>query len=449
MDDKILFLFELVPKNSRVIIYGLGNVGHSYIKQIETSNWCDIVAVIDRNKSIDNYRNCTINDINDLEYDYVIIAIESKKILHEVYKDLCSMNVDPSGILCMYSREDNFDISKLEQSGEVYNIAIYSGGGFGDALIDALLVKRIKEEVGSKANVYYFTKYVNFFEKFSFIDFSKNYNSEQANISKDNMNVVITMHNLALIEKFDERLKDISEALYTYCFVTESLLKSEFINQINNYRFTKYALLKGKNRIEQIDINGILGVSREDKMEIPLVETDSVLDKFNLHGLKYIAVNYDTEGHNCAHPKLISSKKFVDLISRIRNKYADYKIVLLGNSKCKEILDVVDYNLAGKTTLEEVAVILRKSQLLIACEGGLVHLNHFLEGKSLVFFGPTNPKVFGYKENANLVNEACTDYCEWLTDNWDKKCICGRAECINHVDDKVAFEAFESIMSNF
>ena len=40
-----IFPFEYVEKNSKVIIYGLGKYGMSYIEQVQATGWCDIVGV--------------------------------------------------------------------------------------------------------------------------------------------------------------------------------------------------------------------------------------------------------------------------------------------------------------------------------------------------------------------------------------------------------------------
>ena len=49
MQDIIyLFPFEKVEKDSKIIIYGAGNVGQSFLGQINMTGYCDVVAVADR-----------------------------------------------------------------------------------------------------------------------------------------------------------------------------------------------------------------------------------------------------------------------------------------------------------------------------------------------------------------------------------------------------------------
>lgn len=52
-----IFPFEYVEKNSKVIIYGLGKYGMSYIEQVQATGWCEIVGVSDTNAEKESERN--------------------------------------------------------------------------------------------------------------------------------------------------------------------------------------------------------------------------------------------------------------------------------------------------------------------------------------------------------------------------------------------------------
>ncbi|WAW00359.1 hypothetical protein NB636_02695 [Oxalobacter aliiformigenes] len=112
-------------------------------------------------------------------------------------------------------------------------------------------------------------------------------------------------------------------------------------------------------------------------------------------------------------------------MTKLKLSFPDIKIVQLGVSheRC-ESMQNIDINLIEKTTLPDIAALLKNAWLHIDCEGGLVHLRHALKGgKSVVIFGPTSPSFFGYSENINIRSDLCKYPCEWLTENWQKKCI--------------------------
>lgn len=47
MKEKYIFPFAHVPKNSRIEIWGAGKVGQEFYHQIQATQFCKIVAVID------------------------------------------------------------------------------------------------------------------------------------------------------------------------------------------------------------------------------------------------------------------------------------------------------------------------------------------------------------------------------------------------------------------
>lgn len=86
-----VFPKDIVPKGSKIILYGAGRVGRSYYRQIEMSGWCEIVAWADKN--INNImENCvkriSLNEISSLQYDYILVAISKESIVDEVVKSL-------------------------------------------------------------------------------------------------------------------------------------------------------------------------------------------------------------------------------------------------------------------------------------------------------------------------------------------------------------------------
>ena len=84
---KWLFPFANVEKKSRIVLYGAGAVGRAYYEQVQKSKYCEVILWIDKYVQEENIIY-PIEDILNIEYDYVVIArvnesarIEMKNVL--------------------------------------------------------------------------------------------------------------------------------------------------------------------------------------------------------------------------------------------------------------------------------------------------------------------------------------------------------------------------------
>ena len=84
-ENDYLFPFKRVPVNSNIVLYGAGNVGKEYYRQIVRSKFCDIVAWIDK---YNNLEAESLSAIKKYSYDYLVIAIDNERICHEVADEL-------------------------------------------------------------------------------------------------------------------------------------------------------------------------------------------------------------------------------------------------------------------------------------------------------------------------------------------------------------------------
>ena len=89
-------------------------------------------------------------------------------------------------------------------------------------------------------------------------------------------------------------------------------------------------------------------------------------------------------------------------------------------------IDEADLNLIGKTSLPEVAELIRGAVLHIDNEGGLVHLARAMGTVSCVVFGPTSSRYFGYAANINIDPTFCGG-CWWINETWMNHCPRGFA----------------------
>lgn len=82
-----LFPFEMIPKGSKVILYGAGKVGKTYYNQISESHYCEIIGWIDNNSK--QRLNGGIQIANEQifqheEFDYVVIAIKNEGVAKQI-----------------------------------------------------------------------------------------------------------------------------------------------------------------------------------------------------------------------------------------------------------------------------------------------------------------------------------------------------------------------------
>lgn len=78
------------------------------------------------------------------------------------------------------------------------------------------------------------------------------------------------------------------------------------------------------------------------------------------------------------------------------------KIIFVGDNKDKEIVSKIislmknkTINLAGQTTLRELAFLLSKVSLLISCDSAVMHMGSYLNIPVFAIFGPTDPNKYG------------------------------------------------------
>ncbi|GBU25057.1 glucosyltransferase [Fibrobacteria bacterium R8-3-H12] len=94
-----LSLYEKIPLNSRIILYGAGNMGNDFYYKVISKNFCEVVLWLDkRADGILVKKPETIANLN-IDYDFVLIAIENEAIVLEVKTFLMNCRVPENKIL--------------------------------------------------------------------------------------------------------------------------------------------------------------------------------------------------------------------------------------------------------------------------------------------------------------------------------------------------------------
>ena len=316
-------------------------------------------------------------------------------------------------------------------SNKEIRIAIQFKGGFGDQLICCNYTKALRYKLKDNSLLIdvYCRDFIGelFLQEEKFVNsFSKEQNFDPEDGRYD---LYIRLDRFPVILKSNDKIIQKNALLFKYVLLCRNFKennkqfftgRSEFDSILNIY-----TLIKGQKRCNQIDIDGFLGMDDQFKYE-PQLPQSSVLEKYGLKNKKYITLHRGVDSSRTKDSnKLWPISYYNELISLIKKRFPDIILVQIGvnTDRCPP-MEKIDVNLVGKTTMTDVAHILKNSALHIDGEGGMVHIRHAVSGgKSVVFFGPTSIDFYGYSENINLCAHACPHWCEHIKEKWDEGCI--------------------------
>lgn len=97
-----LFPYEEVEKNSRIIIYGIGQVGQEYCEQLLSNVYCNILCVIDNFSTMQQYKGIRvhrIDEVRDYRMDYIVIAIADETLAKEIREGLQEKGIENCKII--------------------------------------------------------------------------------------------------------------------------------------------------------------------------------------------------------------------------------------------------------------------------------------------------------------------------------------------------------------
>ncbi|MBQ5790248.1 MAG: hypothetical protein IIW01_08150 [Thermoguttaceae bacterium] len=214
-----------------------------------------------------------------------------------------------------------------------------------------------------------------------------------------------------------------------------------------DYVKVAFSLANGQNRRSQPDFDKALEM---DDATRPLMTVDEtafdVLAKNGLDGRPYLTLQrgVDVSYQGANNTRMWPKPYYERLIETIKMNFPELTIVQLGKADPASDLTGVDVDLRGRTTFEELKVLLKNSALHIDGECGMVHFAHSLNSRSAVFFAQTNVDFCGYPENINVkVDGVCPISCEWVVDDWQDRCPRGfeAPPCMTRLTPEFFFDA--------
>jgi len=146
--------------------------------------------------------------------------------------------------------------------------------------------------------------------------------------------------------------------------------------------------------------------------------------------------------------------RFGQLADRIINDFGA-KIIILGDELEKPIADIIinsmhngAIDLVGRTNLEELSAVINNLHILVTNDGGPLHIAVTLGKKTISFFGPVDPKVYGpypFDEKRHIVlrkNLECSPcYIKFHLSDCKRN-----RECLETIDVDSAFNAVKKLL---
>lgn len=134
------------------------------------------------------------------------------------------------------------------------------------------------------------------------------------------------------------------------------------------------------------------------------------------------------------------------------NRYYDKKILLIGGKSEYEELEIIKdnagefvINLAGKLSLKESGALLSKAEFLVTNDSGPFHIGRGVGCKSFVIFGPTDPGMFEYNEDAILLYNS--EPCSPCSLHGDKVCPKGHFNCMTNLTGEKVFNIIKDSLN--
>lgn len=121
---RFLFPFLRIPHGSRIVLYGAGEVGYDFFRQIKTSGFVELALWVDRQYEWFRMLNLPVDapeKMLDMQYDFVLITAERKSVYQSIWKDLNNMGVEDEKIVWQEDYTIHENIVKCYEDRDIQN----------------------------------------------------------------------------------------------------------------------------------------------------------------------------------------------------------------------------------------------------------------------------------------------------------------------------------------
>ena len=97
---RYMFPFDQITKGERIVLYGAGTVGRTYMDQLSKLNYCEVVLWVDKNYSL--YTGSQIKgpeEIIKCDFDKIVVALAKNEMCNVVKRSLLSLGIAENDIV--------------------------------------------------------------------------------------------------------------------------------------------------------------------------------------------------------------------------------------------------------------------------------------------------------------------------------------------------------------
>ena len=341
--------------------------------------------------------------------------------------------------------------------GGPLRVLVHVRGGIGDVCMTRIFVKSLREALPKAEILFcYDSKAVvdAVFQDGQFINGFQN----RKYIPQEFDLVISGCHVLRYAYYREERLKQLAPSFMPAFYKGLEMQKIFNIFDQNTPYLDGYlariTVEYGSSRVGNLGLSTGLDVTQQSRAPLTLNEAESrrILKNLGLAGKKYITIhdgiNTNTDislGHPTRCWPQYCWREFALLFKR---HFPGILLVQLGGSK-STVFDFADISLVGKTAVQDLPHILNNALLHVDGESGMVQLANLTRVQSVVLFGPTPEKYFGYPQNINLVAPNC-QACMNIDFKWMTRCALGypvEKQCLAAITPQRVMEAVTQALS--
>lgn len=347
------------------------------------------------------------------------------------------------------------------------HILVIGMGSIGDALQITPVLRELKNKLPSasiavlhrSASAKVVLKNNPYLDLVATGDFSDFENIKQAMVEEGGVDLIVEIRSMSFMLTYTRAPEHLRHPIFDAAF-TDNFFKSAEAARWNwdaphpcRKPNGSYAWPEKWHKITYLDVLGMMGnlpIDARSKLDfIPSEPAAAIVETLQLLQEKKIVtvqtgVDADVLGWAAATEqrptKLMPPETWNGIVSQLKGK--GFTVVQLGG-RDDVLIDGVNIDLRGKTSLSEAALILKYAAFHLGTEGGLVHLARAMETKSIVLFGPTSLAFLGYPQNINLTAGDCHG-CWGATKDWFIFCPRGwkEPECMQGFEvENVILEA--------
>ena len=189
------------------------------------------------------------------------------------------------------------------------------------------------------------------------------------------------------------------------------------------YKKKKYIFKKNKNLNHLDQLKEVFNLDNSELFINTNLKEDSIVQKKLDNRFKYIVI---FPGGNW-QPKIWPSEYYNELIKILIIRFPNVKFILVGSLKEKKVYSEtikkdlnVNYfiDLMGES-LTLTSAYMKKSNLFIGNDSGLMHLSVASKLATISLFGPTNDKIYGHRKSNSFIIRTQENYDKFKKMNID------------------------------